>query len=131
MDTVPGLGPVDAGSRLTGNIPMRRARMMLALVLPLMSAPVGADDGKRYLIIHADDAGMCHSANRAHDPGDGGGGRLVMQRDGAVPADQGVRRVSPGQSSSATEKPFDARCRTSTPARVTHFARQPEGQCAV
>jgi hypothetical protein len=60
---VPVLGPVDAGSRLTGNIPMRRARMMLAILLPLMSAPVGADDGKRYPIIHADNAGMCDSAS--------------------------------------------------------------------
>src|SRR5947209_11682522 len=44
---------------------MRRARMKLALLLAIMSAPAEADDGKRYLIIHADDAGMCHSANRA------------------------------------------------------------------
>ena len=35
---------------------MRRARMMLALLLLLTSAPVEAGDGKCYLIIHAEAA---------------------------------------------------------------------------
>ncbi len=54
---------------------MRLARTILALMLgplllacpgPSASEPgAGSKEGKRYLIIHADDAGMCHSVNRA------------------------------------------------------------------
>jgi predicted glycoside hydrolase/deacetylase ChbG (UPF0249 family) len=33
------------------------------LVLMLLSVVARAEEGKRYLIIHGDDAGMCHSAN--------------------------------------------------------------------
>jgi predicted glycoside hydrolase/deacetylase ChbG (UPF0249 family) len=54
---------------------MRLARTILALTLgplllacpgPSASEPgAGSKEGKRYLIIHADDAGMCHSVNRA------------------------------------------------------------------
>ena len=54
---------------------MELARTILALALgtlvllspgPYASEPgAGSKEGKRYLIIHADDAGMCHSVNRA------------------------------------------------------------------
>ena len=54
---------------------MRLARTIIALAFGLLllvspglhaSEPgAGPAEGKRYLIIHADDAGMCHSVNRA------------------------------------------------------------------
>lgn len=43
---------------------MLRVRAFSALALLFLSTVAFAGDGKRYLIIHADDAGMCHSANR-------------------------------------------------------------------
>ena len=54
---------------------MRLARTIIALTLGLLllvstgplprSPDASPAEGKRYLIIHADDAGMCHSVNRA------------------------------------------------------------------
>ncbi len=43
---------------------MRRVRMAWFLALTFLATVTGAEEGKRYLIIHGDDAGMCHAANR-------------------------------------------------------------------